>query len=159
MNELTDEEFEKLKQYRDKKILIELSLARKFLTNINDIFAIVWQFSFTLFFILIIPISIYSLNIFGVVYSIAFWILLSSYIGICSIKHSFSKILFYISILGILISLILKWKIFILLFFTFSSFISVYLFYKYVEYKIINEIAFSSKKNFMILINNGILIV
>ena len=71
----------------------------------------------------------------------------------------FKKIVFYISILGILIPFAFSLKINIPLTLGFISLIYVYLFYFYVGYKTVHKIALKDKETFLSLIENSIILI
>ena len=162
MKELTDEEFERIrKDYKDDniKIGVQLNLARKFLIETQDTATIIWGCSFTLAMIAIFFVSIYSLGFPGVLFAILFCVLFTIYLGICTINTSIRDIIFFVCILCAISSISLEWKYCILSLFTFGNGISAYLFYKYVGWKTVHDIAFKDKSALLYLLQQAILII
>ena len=161
MEQLSDIDFENIKKdYENNTISIgvELSLARKFLVECQDIITVLWSCSFTIAFIASFIVYFYAFGVFGILGAIIFCIFFSSYIGLCSIANKSKTVLFYIFLACFLVSFSHEIKYCIFMAFTFGSFVSVYLFYKYISWKIISQIALKEKSSFIYLLENGILI-
>ena len=163
MSIVTDDEFENIKSQYNKnnfKIGVELSEGRKFLIDIvKDAVCLVWGASFTLIMILSFFVAIYALGfIGGILYAIAFCLLYSVYMGICSLNAQIKQIIYYIAIGFMFVSLTFEWKLTVLSFFTCLSIMWSYLFYNYILQKVVHE-ALRDKRIFEFLLENNIIIL
>ena len=133
---LTKEEFEKIKEdYNNGKLQIGIDLAtvRKDMNMAGNKTSIFWSASFTIMMLLSFVIGIFCIGGWGILYGIVFSVLLSSYIGMCSMNFKNKDLFVIIFIVGIIVALFLPLKISILLVFTFFNFISVYMYYIYIR--------------------------
>lgn len=140
---ITNKEYEKIKRdYNSKLLRIDINLAviRKDMNMAGNKTSIYWSASFTIMMLLSFVIGIYCIGALGILYGIFLCIFLLSYIGICSINSKFKDWIFIISFVGVIVAFFLPLKIAILLVFAFFNFISVYLYYMYIQQEAINLI-------------------
>lgn len=134
---ITEEEFEKIKEDYHSGLLqigTDLATVRKDMNIAGNKISIFWSASFTIAMFLSYVVGIFCIGGWGILYGIVFSIILSSYIGSCSINLTTNKqLIFVISIIGAIVAFFFPLKITILLVFTFFNFISVYLYYIYIK--------------------------
>ena len=146
IEDVVNKEFEKqnpfnMKQFVEDyhngkvKIGVELMLAKRFFFSINDKKIIYWNISLLLLPLIIISIlSIWSLGLLGIIYTIIIEILLCFYLGICSTDLPSKKIINLLSyIISFLSIFIFSLKIIVLIIFTALCFISIYEHYNYIR--------------------------
>ena len=160
---MEDLEFEYVKsQYEQKnlRIGVELAKGRVFLLDVvKDTTCLIWGASFTIIMIISFFISIYCLGFLGgIIYAIIFCLLYSCYIGICSINTNSKKFIYYFSIIFLIISFAFELKITILSIFTCLSIMSAYLFYIYIQERIVQE-ALKNKEVFSFLLEGNTLLL
>lgn len=133
---LTKEAFEKIKKDYKAGILqigVDLAIVKKDMNMAGNKTSIFWSASFTIMMVISFIVGIYCIGGWGILYGIIFCILLSYYIGVCSLNFKNKDLLVIIFIVGIIVAFFLPLKIFILLVFSFFNFISVYMYYIYIR--------------------------
>lgn len=151
MNEITDEEYQKIiENYNNGKIIlgVDLAKARQFLCDTGNKNSIIGQIIISFVFpICIIGTSIYSFGGWGILYSLIAILFYWSYMGICSMPLKTKRTIYIICLIGLIISFFFGFKITLTLATTFLSLIFSYLFYENIKSEIIKRSI--SNKNFM----------
>ena len=145
--------------YRSKKlkIKVDLFLAKKILNSLDGNLTSILGCSFSLLPIIGATISVLFFGgAFGFLYVIAFTIILFLYLKICESTDTLKKILLFVFIICIPISIILDYKLAILIDFSCISLIYAYMYYYYIEWFIINEMAFFDERVLFIFFERGI---
>ncbi len=139
------------------KIKVDLLLARKILSSLDGNLTSILGYSFLLLPIIgaTMAVLFFGGN-YGLFYVVIFTTTLFLYLKICQSTELTKKIILIINIFNVIFSFLFHFKKMLLIAFSCTSFIYAYAYFYYIEWYILNEMAFNDEEVLFTFFKNGI---